>query len=106
MKIKSIIKFTSVSIIFIFLFAYFTEMSGYYEYSLANKKNLTDEQIKQFENDIRDGKNIDITTYQKSNTTDYSNNLTKTTSETNIKLNNYLKKVIENTLQTLKKLVE
>ena len=45
MKSKKIIKFLGVSIILIFLCSYFIETSGYYEYNLQYKKNLTQAQL-------------------------------------------------------------
>lgn len=94
MKPKKILKFISVITILIFLFSYFLENSGYYEYNLQTKKNLTEEQIKQFEKDLQEGKNINIKNYLETNTKDYSNNLTRTTSNTTLKLNKYLKQFL------------
>ena len=42
---KKIFKYFITAIILIFLIAYFIEYTGYYEYSLHNKKVLTEEQI-------------------------------------------------------------
>lgn len=106
MKHKKIIKFLSISIILIFLFCYFIELSGYYEYNLQNKKNLTEEQIKQFETDIKEGKAVDLESYLEESTIDYSNSLTRTTSEANLKLNNYLKKLITGSFDILGKFVK
>ncbi len=75
---NKILKFLGILVIFGFLFCYFIEYSGYYEYNLHSKKTLTEEEIKRFESDVKNGKNIDINTYFTNNTTDYSNNLTKT----------------------------
>ena len=101
-----IIKFFGSIIILIFLFSYFIEYSGYYEYNLHNKKNLTEEEIKRFEEDIRDGKNIDLNSYLIDNTIDYSNSLTRTTSRVNIGLNDYLKKVIKCGFNLIGKFIE
>ena len=105
MKHKKIIKFIGVSIILIFLCLYVIEMSGYYDYNLQNKKNLTEEQIKQFEQDVKDGKDIDLDSYLKETTVDYSNQLTRTTSQASLKLNNYLKSIIANTFNLLGKFI-
>lgn len=106
MKHKKLIKFLAISLLLVFLCSYFIEISGYYEYNLQNKKNLTEEQIKQFEADIKNGKNIDLDTYLKDTTTDYSNKLTRTTSEVSIKLNNYLKDILSNGFKVLEKFVK
>ncbi len=38
MKYKRLFKFISILVIAIFLFSYFIEISGYYEYNLQSKK--------------------------------------------------------------------
>ena len=92
-------------VIFLFLCSYFTYTSGYYEYRLHNKSDLTKEQILQFEKDVKDGRDIDIHSYLEDNTIDYSNQLTKTTSLVNIKLNDYLKNIISESFKIFEKLV-
>lgn len=106
MKHKKLIKYLCIFTILIFLFTYFIEYSGYYEYNLQNKKNLTDAQIKQFEEDVKAGKDIDLNSYLTETTTDYSNSLTRTTSEANLKLNNYLKKIITGGFDILGKFIK
>ncbi len=60
----------------IFLIIYFTYKKGYYEYKVHNRTILTKENIKRFEKDVEDGKDVSINDYLVSNYTDYSNNLT------------------------------
>lgn len=81
-------------------------MTGYYEYSLHNQKTLTEEQMQQFETDVKEGKEIDINTYLKDTTVDYSNSLTRTTSDVSLKLNDYLKDILSGTFQLVGKLFE
>lgn len=106
MKHKKMVKFFCTCIILIFLFSYFIEVSGYYEYNLQNKKNLTEDQIKQFELDVKEGKDIDLDRYLKDTQVDYSNKLTQTTSQASIKLNDYLKNFLSNTFKILEKFVK
>ena len=105
MNYKRIIRFFCLLLFFIFLCSYFVETGGYYEYHLSYKRKLTEEQMKQFEEDIRNGKDIDINSYLNSNRRDYSNLLTRKVSDANIRLNEYLKKIIGNTFKILEKLV-
>ncbi len=70
------------------------------------KKNLTEAQIKQFEEDVKAGKEIDLDDYLQDNRIDYSNKLTRTTSEASIKLNQYLKNFLSNTFKMLEKFVK
>lgn len=103
---KKIIKFITYLVVIVFLCSYFIQTSGYYEYNLQNKKNLTNEAIKQFEEDVKAGKDIDINDYLESNNIDYTNELTNTTSNISIKLNNYLKNILTNGLNVFEKLVK
>ena len=106
MKSKKIIKLFIYIIILTFMFSYIKEKSGYYEYNLQTKKNLTEEEIKKFEQDVKEGRDVDITDYLKDNTTDYSNNLTRATSKLSINLNEYLNKAISNTFDILGRLIK
>ena len=106
MKTKKIIKLIVYITIIAFMFSYAIEKSGYYEYNLANKRDLTEKEIKQFEEDIKEGKDIDINTYLKDNTIDYSNKLTRTTTDVSLKLNKYLTKALNKTFNILNKLIK
>lgn len=79
-----IIKIFCLTIFIIFLVMFFSSSNGYYQYELNKKTNLTQESIKKFEQDVRDGKNIDINEYLIEEKKDYSN----TFSNTGIKLSN------------------
>lgn len=106
MKKNKILKVICISIIIIFLFSYFIEYTGYYEYNLQNKKNLTESQIKKFEEDIKLGKEIDLNNYLKEEYIDYSNSLTRTTSQANLRLNDYLKKFLTGGFDILGKFIK
>lgn len=106
MKNKKIIKFFGGLIILIFICTYFIEYSGYYEYNLHNKKTLTEEQIKQFEEDVKNGKTIDLDSYLSETTIDYSNSLTRTTTQANLKLNEYLKRILTGSFDLLGKFIK
>ncbi len=97
--------------IFIFLFicfitAYAIGESGYYEYELSNKKILTEEQIKQFENDVASGKEVDLNSYIVETHKDYTNKFTRATTNVSTKINEYLKKGIEGIFGLVSKFVE
>ncbi len=58
---------------FSFLVLYFAQAGGYYE-DLNNKKTyLTEEKIKQFEEDVKDGKEIKVENYVVNLKKDYGN---------------------------------
>lgn len=106
MKPKKIAKLFIYIILLAFIFSYVIEESGYYEYNLQSKKNLTEEEIKKFEQDVKEGKDVDIKNYLQESTTDYSNNLTRTTSKLSINLNKYLNKAISNTFNIFGRLIK
>lgn len=72
---KNIIKITIYSLIVLFITLLLAESFGYYETRDKKVKTLTEEQIKKFENDIKDGKSIDVESYVNYQKKDYSNNL-------------------------------
>ena len=106
MKHKKILKFIFYSTLIIFLFLYTIEETGYYEYKLNTKKNLTEKEIKQFESDVKAGKEIDLNNYLKDNYIDYSNNLTRATSKISIELNEYIKIILTDYFNILQKLIK
>ena len=106
MKNKKIFKFIIYSIIILFIFSYTIEETGYYEYNLHNKKNLTEKEIKQFEKDVKEGKEIDLKDYLQDNTIDYSSNLTKSTTNISLKLNKYIKIILTNYFDIFQKLIK
>ena len=68
-----------VFILFLFFMAmYISSVSGYQERKRHEKVLLTEDAIKEFENDILAGKEVDVKTYIDNDTKDYSNFLTKT----------------------------
>ena len=60
----------------IFIRLYIASISGYYEASLGNKVALTDEAIKRFEQDVIEGKTVDVEDYILEERVDYSNTFT------------------------------
>lgn len=106
MNKKKLAKLLIITVLIIFFCAYIIEVSGYYEYNLQGKKNLTQESIEQFEKDVKEGKDININDYVIQDTIDYSNKLTKTTTKISLKINNYLKNRIKDIFKSLNKIIE
>ena len=75
MKIGNIFKFLMIVLILGFIFLVIASKSGYYEYQLSEKRNMTDEAIARFEKDVKDGKYIDINNYIDNNSVDYNNKI-------------------------------
>ena len=96
MKISKLFRLIIFTIIIIFFCSYFMEKTGYYEYKLQNKKILTEQEMLKFEQDVKEGKDVSLEDYLSNTNIDYSNTLTKTTSNISIKLNKYLKTILVN----------
>lgn len=60
----------------VFLGLYIASISGYYESQVSNKVALTDKAIQRFEEDVLEGKTVDINTYIIDENKDYSNKFT------------------------------
>lgn len=90
----------------IFSSSYFIEKTGYYDYKLQEKTILTNKQIKKFEEDIKNGKEVDINTYFLENNKYYSNKLNTKITKVSLTINKYLKKSIEKIFGVLNKFVK
>ena len=81
-------------IIFIFLTMYISVGSNYYEYELHKKVMLTNEDIKKFEDDVKNNKEVDIDNYISSRV-DYSNSFSKASTKVSKETKKYIKQGIE-----------
>lgn len=61
----------------VFISLFIASKSGYYEYENHNKKVFTEEKMKEFENDLKEGKNVDIKNYIYEDNKNYENKITK-----------------------------
>ena len=64
-----------ITLLVIFLGLFIANNTGYYSFSAINRKQLTEEQIKKFEEDVKNGVDIDINNYLEENTVSYKNNI-------------------------------
>lgn len=72
-----VIKLSLLALVIVFFILVFSSSGGYYEYELNKKSNLTEEAIKQFEQDVKEGREIDINDYVVKEKKDYSNTFSK-----------------------------
>lgn len=105
-KSNKIFKFIFMVLIMSFLVIYLSEMAGYYEYKNYQKKELTEEQIRKFEEDVKNGVEVDLNDYLATNEKSYYNNLSKMTSKLSDGISNAVKKGVENTFKFLSKIVD
>ena len=75
-RLVSVFKFTILTLLFLFITLYISDINGYFAYSNYQKRVLTEESIQQFEEDVRNGNMIDVNDYVLK-TKDYSNNISR-----------------------------
>ena len=88
-----------------FLTIYFSQATGYYEYEQYKKKELTEEQIRRFEQDINEGKEIDIDSYLEP-VKNYQNKISSTSLTISDAIGVYMQKGIEFVFGGIGKLIE
>lgn len=76
-KIYKIFRFIIFTSFITFVALYLSASTGYFEYKTSKKAALTNEQIKQFEKEVNEGKNVDIKKYIEFNNKNYQNKLSK-----------------------------
>lgn len=103
---NKLIKLIVLLLCFAFIVSYIIYETGYYEYKLQNRTVLTKEQMEKFEQDVNEGKDVDLNDYLIETETDYSNQLTDATVKISTKVNSYLKKSVEILFKQLNKLVQ
>ena len=74
-KRNQFFKWSLILLLMTFITLYISQATGYYEYEQSRKTAFTEEQIRKFEQDVKDGKEIDINTYLENTNKDYQNNI-------------------------------
>lgn len=105
-KKNKIYKFIFAVFLMSFMVVYFSELTGYYEYQNYKKASLTEEQIKQFEEDVANGKEVDLNEYLIVEKKEYNNNLSKLASNLSDGISNIVKSGVENTFKFLSRIVD
>ena len=75
---------------------YISQATGYYEFEQYNKKIITEEKIKEFEQDIKNGKNIDVNNYVVKENKNYESKISKIGDE----MSSYVESVVVSGLNT------
>ncbi len=79
----------------IFIALYISESTGYYDYGAYKKTLLTKEQIKKFEQDVKEGKDVSVKDYVGDLEKNYNNKLSNTGLTLSKNIEKYSKKAIE-----------
>ncbi len=73
-KRYKVFRWTFILLFVVFMTLYFSQLTGYYEYQNYQKMVMTEEQIRQFEQDVKAGKEVDIKKYTINTVKKYDNN--------------------------------
>lgn len=94
------------SLLFItYMALYALNASGYYDGNMRRKVEFTESQIKQFEQDVQDGKIVDIEDYLEDQTKDYSNKASRLGYKISSNVDKFLNIGIKDILKILGKLL-
>lgn len=106
-KLSNKISWRILFILFLmFLTLYISQASGYYEYEVSRKTSFTEEQIKRFEQDVKDGKEIDIESYIEHTNKNYQNKLSNSALNISEAISKYVKIGIEKVFNVLGSAIE
>lgn len=103
---QNILKFSLISLFVAFLIIYFSGSGTYYESQLHKKTIFTEEQIKKFEQDVADGKDVSIEDYIDEKKNNYSNKTSQAGLFLSKGITGYVKKGIEKSFKMIAKFVE
>ena len=105
MKNDNFLKTIVLILFIIFIVIFISEESGYYEYKNSERKELTEEKIKEFEKDVMEGKNVNINDYLKVESKDYSNKLTKIGDDISSFVFNTINTLLKESFKLLEKMI-
>ena len=103
---NSTLKLIIIIIFIIFICSYYISNSTYYEYELQRKTILTNEKIKEFEQDVKNNEYIDIKKYLNVEEKEYSNKITNLMYNISDKGNKIARKSIKYLFKKIGSLVE
>lgn len=103
---KSLIKLLLLIIVIAFISSYLVASSGYYEYTMQQRTIITNEKIKEFEQDIKNNEDIDLKEYFVEEELDYSNKFTTLVYNISESSSELTKKIIKKLFQKLGSMVD
>lgn len=99
--IKKTFKTMFVISFIIYMSLFIMNNTGYYNFSLKKQKELTEEQIKKFENDVKNGVDIDIESYLEVKNVSYQNN----TSKLGLTISSGIENIVKNSIYKILDLI-
>ncbi|MDD6224586.1 MAG: hypothetical protein PUB18_06290 [bacterium] len=77
MNKNNVVRIIGLTLLFLYIGLYFASNAGYIDYQAKNQMVLTEEQIKKFEQDVKENKAIDIENYITNKEEMYDNNISR-----------------------------
>ena len=105
-KKYNLFKIVFCMFLFIYLVLFFSSYTGYYEYNNYKKTRLTNEQIEKFENDIKEGKELDLNEYLVVNKHSYKTSLSNLTIRISESISGIVSKCVKVTFKKISKFVD
>ena len=102
---NNIFKFIFIVLSVCFLTLYISNETGYFEYQQRQTVVLTDKKIKEFEEDVKKGINLDLESYLENSKKNYNNKASRTGLFLSHKIGEYTKTGIEKTFRFLNDLI-
>ncbi len=99
-------KYLVALVIIIYIACYYVASSGYYEYHVQEKTLLTNQKIKEFEDDVKNNREIDIKDYLTYEEVDYTSKLTDLMYGISDHGNKIARKIIKGLFKRLSYLIE
>ena len=106
MEASKIFRNVMIVLFIIFIALFISQANGYYEYQEYKKVALTNEQIKEFESDVKAGKKIDLKNYLEKTKKEYGNTISDTGLKVSKNIEKYIKKAITASFGALSKIVD
>lgn len=103
-KKPNYVKIVLLGLFFAYLVLYILNISGYYDNNIKRKVSFTDNQIQEFEKDIKKGENIDVRDYLKEQEKNYTNNASNMGYMISTNIESFLNEGIKNFINILSKL--
>lgn len=90
----------------LFVSLYIASNAGYYEYQNKEQVKFTEEKMKEFEEDLKNGKKVDIKDYLTNANKDYNNKVTELGLAMSDFVNNGIINGLEKTFKLVEKLIQ
>ena len=104
-KLK-IFKGLLIGLFIVYITIYISQLTGYYEYKNYQKKELTEEQISKFEEDIKNGLDVSINDYVVNTNKNYQTGLSRVGLSLSNTISVWVNKGINSSFDFLIKLVD